>query len=127
MIPYPQEIVYARLSDLSNLEAVKDRIPTDKVKEMTFDTDSVTFKVDPVGHITLRIVDREPCKTIKFAADKLPVAANLWIQLLPVNSSECKMKLTIKAELNIFLRGMVKGPLQKGIEKFADALAMIPY
>ena len=38
-----------------------------------------------------------------------------------------KMKLTIKAELNMFIKGMVKKPLQEGIEKIADALAMIPY
>ena len=33
------------------------------------------------------------------------------------------MKLTIKAELNMFIKGMVKKPLQEGIEKIADALA----
>ena len=27
------------------------------------------------------------------------------------------MKLTIKAELNMFIKGMVKKPLQEGIEK----------
>ena len=37
------------------------------------------------------------------------------------------MKLTIKAELNMFIKGMVKKPLEEGIEKIADALAMIPY
>ena len=37
------------------------------------------------------------------------------------------MKLTIKADIPIFLKGMVSGPLQEAIEKIADALAMIPY
>ena len=32
-IPYSQQRVYDMLSDLSHLEAVKDRIPQDKVKE----------------------------------------------------------------------------------------------
>jgi hypothetical protein len=27
----------------------------------------------------------------------------------------------------MFIKGMVKKPLQEGIEKIADALAMIPY
>ena len=30
-IPYPQQAVYDNISDLRNLEKVKDRIPEDKV------------------------------------------------------------------------------------------------
>ena len=37
------------------------------------------------------------------------------------------MKLTIKAELNMFIKQMVKKPLQEGIEKIADVLQMIQY
>ncbi len=37
------------------------------------------------------------------------------------------MKLTIKADLNPFIAGMVKKPLQEGIEKIADALQLIHY
>ena len=33
VIPYSQERVYAKLSDLSNLESVKDRLPEDKVQD----------------------------------------------------------------------------------------------
>ena len=37
------------------------------------------------------------------------------------------MKLTIKAELNMFIRAMVQKPLQEGIEKMADVLQAIDY
>lgn len=127
MIPYSQEKVYAKLSDLSNLEAVKDKIPTDKVQDLQFDADSVSFSVSPVGRLALRIVDREPLKCIKFEASNSPIPFNLWIQILPVTENECKMKLTIKAEINMFLKGMVSKPMQDGIEKLADMLAIIPY
>ena len=36
VIPYSQERVYEKLSDLSNLEALKDRLPEDKVKDISF-------------------------------------------------------------------------------------------
>ena len=36
VIPYSQERVYNKLSDLSNLEAVKDRLPKDKVQDLSF-------------------------------------------------------------------------------------------
>lgn len=65
-IPFSQERVYTKLSDLSNLESVKDRIPQDKVKDISFDSDTLTFSVEPVGKITLQVIEREPFKCIKF-------------------------------------------------------------
>jgi hypothetical protein len=56
-----------------------------------------------------------------------PIAFNLWIQLLPLTEETCKMKLTIKAELNPFIKGMVAKPLQEGLEKMADVIQMIQY
>jgi hypothetical protein len=52
---------------------------------------------------------------------------NFWIQILPVTSDSCKMKLTIKAEISMFLKPMVSKPLNEGIEKLADILQNIPY
>ena len=99
----------------------------DKVQDMTFDQDTVSFSVSPVGNVSLRIVDREPCKCVKFETASSPLPFNFWIQLLPVGNDRCKMKLTLKAELNLFIKGMGSEPLQEGIEKIADMLAMIPY
>ncbi|MGN0068560.1 MAG: SRPBCC family protein [Prevotella sp.] len=126
-IDAPQTTVYATLSDLQNLERIKDRLPQDKVKDLTFDSDSVSASVSPVGSVSLRIVNREPHKCIKFETTNSPIPFNFWIQLLPVTERTCKMKLTIKAELNPFIKGMVQKPLQEGIEKMADALQMFTY
>lgn len=126
-IAAPQQRVYDTLSNLQNLERVRDRIPEDKVKDFSFDADSVSINVPPVGSIQLQIVDREEPKTIKFGTTQSPVPFNFWIQLLPVTDDTCKMKLTIKAELNPFIKQMVKKPIGEGIEKLADALQMIPY
>lgn len=122
-----QEAVYAKLSDLSNLEHLKDRIPADKVSNLSFDSDSLSFEVSPVGKITLQIVEREPCKCIKFGTTVSPLPFNLWIQIVPVTETECKMKLTIGMELNPFMKAMVQKPFQEGLEKMADALSMVSY
>ena len=37
------------------------------------------------------------------------------------------MKVTVKAELNPFIKAMVEKPLQEGVEKIADALAQVHY
>ena len=46
---------------------------------------------------------------------------------MPVTETECKMKLTIGMDLNPFMKAMVQKPLQEGLEKMADMLAVIPY
>lgn len=115
------------LSNLSNLEKIKDKIPADKLEQFSFDADSICIKANPVGEIKLRIIGREEPKCIKFEAEQSPVPFNFWIQLLPVTATSSKMKLTIKAELNPFIKGMVKKPLTEGIEKLADLLQYIQY
>ena len=126
-VPYPQEAVYRNISDLSNLARIRDRIPSDKVQEFTFDQDSVSVSVPPVGQITLRIVEREEPKCIKFEAVQSPLPFKLWVQILPIDEQTSKMKVTVDADIPMMLKPMVSGPLQDGVEKVADALALIDY
>lgn len=131
-VPYSQERVYNKLSDLNNLESVRERLDLlkdkldGKLEDMNFDTDSLTLKVQGIS-LTLRIVEREPMKCIKFEGDKSPIPLNLWIQILSVTDEAAKMKVTIRAEVNMFMKAMVSKPLQEGVEKLADMLAVIPY
>lgn len=127
VIPASQKAVYEKLSDLSNLEKVKDRLPQDKVKNLSFDAETLSIEVPPVGKIVLQIVEKEPCKCIKFATTTSPLPFNLWIQIVPVTETECKMKLTIGMELNPFMKTMVQKLLQEGLEKMAETLSLINY
>ena len=131
-VPYSQERVYTKLADLNNLASVREKLDAlkeqagGKVEDLSFDQDSLTLKVQGIS-LTLRIIEREPMKCIKFEGDKTPIPLNVWIQILPVSEAEAKMKVTIRAEVNAFMRAMVSKPLQEGVEKLADMLAMIPY
>ena len=126
-VPYPQQAVYNNISDLRNLEKVRDRVPEDKVQDFCFDEDTVSINVAPVGELKLRICDREEPKCVKFETVQSPVPFNVWVQVLPVDENSSKMKVTVKAELNPFIKSMVEKPLQEGVEKIADALAMVHY
>ena len=126
-IPYPQQAVYDNISDLRNLEKVKDRVPEDKVSDFTFDEDTVGINIQPVGELKLRIIEREEPKCVKFETVQSPVPFDVWIQVLPVDEQNSKMKVTVKAELNPFIKSMVEKPLQEAVEKIADALALVKY
>lgn len=119
--------IFNKLSDLSNLEQIKDQIPQDKLKDVEFDTDSLRFSVDPVGKIGLRIIEREPHKTIKFQSEKAPIDFFVWIQLKEAGDNDTKMKITLQAELNIFIKGMVSKPLQEAVDKLADMISSFPF
>lgn len=131
-VPYSQERVYGKLEDLNNLALLKERLEqmreklVDKIQDVTFDRDSLTLTVQGMN-VTLRIIEREPCKCIKFEGEKSPIPMNLWIQILPVSEDQAKMKVTVRAEVNMFMKAMVSKPLQEGVEKLADMLAMITY
>lgn len=127
LIPYSQERVFEKLADLNNLEVIKDRIPKDKVQDICFDSDSLSFSVSPVGTIKLQVIERDPYKCIKFETVVSPLPFNLWIQLIAVSERECKLKVTIGMELNPFMKTMVQKPLKEGLEKMVEMLSMIKY
>ena len=142
-VPYSQSAVYAKISDLSNLAVIKERIddpniqaqiPADKIDEvrnavsqMEFTTDTLSGPIGPIGNVAVEIVEREPEKCVKFASTSSPVSFKLWIQVLPTSQISSKIKVTIDADLNFFMKQVLAKPLQQGVDKFADMLAMIPY
>jgi carbon monoxide dehydrogenase subunit G len=127
-VPYGEQTVFNVLSDFSNLAKMKDRVPAqNNIKDFEFDSDSCSFSVSSFGKIQFSIVKREPFKTIKFAIDKAPIDVNLWIQIKESAPDDTKIKLTIRAELNPFIKPIASKPLQEGVDKIADVLATIPY
>lgn len=142
-VPYPVQDVYAKLSDLSNLQVIKERfndplirqqIPADKVEQVKsvveqieFTSDSVSCNVGMVGNISLEIVEREENKCVKYQSVSSPIGFTLWAQVLPTSDTVSKLKLTLDADLNFFMKQMVDKHIKDGIEKMADMLAMIPY
>ena len=64
--------IYSVVSDLRNLERVRDLIPQDKVQEFETDVDFIRLKVDGLGQkIIIRIVDRIENDTVKFGIENL--------------------------------------------------------
>ena len=148
-IPAPQAAVYAKLSDLNNLAVLKEklndpealeRIKTsgkvtdeqlqkahEQLKSLEFTADTLSADISPIGKIVIRITERTPDKCVKFESEKSPVPIKFWIQVLPIEETSSKLKLTLDADINPFIKMMVDKPLKEGIEHIADALCVIPY
>jgi len=126
-ISFSAERVFRKLSDLNNIESVKENFPADKIRNMTFDSDSCSFQVDAIGTISVRIVEREPDKTIKLVSEKSPVPFTCWIQLQEIASDDTRLKLTLRADIPFMFKSMVSKPLEEGIQKMAETLASLQY
>lgn len=126
--PCSAQQIYRVLSNLQNLERVKDLIPKDKVQEMDIEPDRVRFKVDGLAQkITIAIVDRIENDTVKFGAEGIPMDANFWIQMKEVSPTDTRLKLTVKADIPFMFKFMVEKKLQTGLNQAAEMLARFPY
>ena len=126
--PCTAEQIYRVLSNMQNLERVRDMIPKDKVQEMEIEPDRVRIKVDGLAQkITIAIVDRIENDTIKFGAEGVPMDANFWIQLKQLSPVDTRIKLTVKADIPMMFKLMIGSKLQDGLNQAADMLAQFPY
>jgi carbon monoxide dehydrogenase subunit G len=120
--------IYKVISNLQNLEKVKDLIPKDKIQEMEIESDRVRMKVDGLGQkITIAIVDRIENDTVKFGLEGIPMDGNFWIQLKEISPTDTRIKLTVKADIPMMFKLMIGKKIQTGLDQAADMLAQFPY
>lgn len=119
--------IFRVLSDLRNLDLVKEYIPEDKIKDFVFDKDSVSFRVDTIGNVTFHVVERQPDSLVRFKSVKLPFDVFLEIQLQLKSEDETEMTMMVMSDLNPFMRGIVEKPIREAVDKISDALTQLPY
>lgn len=126
--PCSAQQIYRVLSNMENIDRVREYIPQDKIQEMEVSPDCIRIKVDGLAQkITIAIVDRIENDTIKFGAEGIPMDANFWIQLKELSPVDTRIRLTIKAEIPMMFKMMLNKKLQEGLDQAADMLAQFPY
>ena len=139
-IASPQETVYKHLSNLKNLEPLFDpnrlselknqypNAPDVKLENFKATTDECSFSISPIGNIGVQITERDPFKLIKLTGNQsVPFQVNCWIQLLQVDQSNCKVKITLHADLNPMIKMFVGKHLSDGVNHIAEALSKVQY
>ena len=109
---------------LSDFRLFTPFIPQDKLEGWEADEDSCRFTVQGIGQTGLKIIEKEPFKTVKITGDgRLPFEFFLWIQLKEAAPYDTRMKLTLKADLNVMLKMMLNKQLEEGINMMAEQIA----
>lgn len=98
----------------------------EKLRDVQITNDSITFPIPMLGSMTLAIVEREENRCVKMQT-AAPVAATLWLQMLPTPAGGAKLRATLSADLNMMMKMMIGKKLEKGLDQFADMLATLPY
>lgn len=92
------------------------------IRNLELTTDTVSGHIGPLGDFTLRIVERAEPKLVKLNARGTPIQVTMWVQVLPSDENSSRMKVTLGADLNFFIRKMIESKL----EKAAEGLATLP-
>lgn len=101
---------------------------SDKIENIETTEDTCHFTVKGYGDAGVKIIDRDPNKTIKFVGDgRLPFDFIFWIQLIEKNPYETSLRLTLHADMNMMMKMMLKSKIEKGINQLAEGLTKIPY
>jgi carbon monoxide dehydrogenase subunit G len=137
VIHHNEQVVFNYLSDFQNLagwlnsgliEKVTQQVPQIKITEFSSDRDSCKFNITGLGLAEIRIVNREPFKTIKIeSSGGLPLSFTFWIQLVAPDSFQTKMRLTLHAEMSMMIKMMAGSKLEEGVNQLAETLSKLPY
>ena len=137
VIEQNEKVVFDYLSNFENLaaylnsgliEKITKQVPQVKITDFQSDRDSCKFNITGMGVAEIRIVNRDPFKTIKVeSSGSLPLSFTFWIQLLPVDAFATKIRLTLHAELGMMIKMMVDNKLEEGINQLAETLTKLPY
>lgn len=111
-------IIFESLASFSNFTPILG----DKVDEWEADIDRCSFKTHGFT-VKLKMEEREPHRTIKITGDEIPFEFAFWVQLKSVDSHDTRLRLTLRAELNLMMRTMLGSKLQKEIDKIAENIA----
>ena len=138
-IDSPIADVYSFLSDFSKIGKLIETARqmgagqqmseiSDKIENVVTTEDTCTFLIKGLGEMGVRIVEREEPKLIKLEGDgSVPFNFEVWIQLLDNGPYDTRLRITIEADLNMMMKMLLKGKLEKGINQLAEGLSKIPY
>jgi carbon monoxide dehydrogenase subunit G len=117
----PVEDVYAFLADMNNHQ----QLMPDTVQDWSSTTDNASFNVQNMLKLSVKIANHSENSEIKIIpAEKPPFDLELkWA--LSSNNSQTDVIFTIAADLNMMMKMMASGPLQKLADHETQALVKV--
>lgn len=118
-IAQPIEKVYAFLSDLNNHQALMP----ENIYNWSSTADEARFTIQNMAKLALKVSSRiENAEILIEPSEEAPFALSMkWLVVTDVDGTTAK--LIVSAELNMMMKMMASGPLQKLVDHQTSALA----
>lgn len=118
---FSDEEIYTFVTDFRNF---KNIIPRERVSDWEADEDSCSFKIDPVGKMGMKVIEKEANKLIKVSSDPAVSQYNftMWIQIKALEKNDTRIKITIEPEVNKMLLPMIKSPLKQFVDSLVEKI-----
>lgn len=117
----PLNTVYAFLADMNNHQ----QLMPENIQDWSSSNDEARFNIQNMASLALRIETRVPDSEIRIIPfEKTPFAIELkWT--LSGSSYSTEVKYTISADLNMMMKMLASGPLQKLVDHEVQALKSV--
>lgn len=122
------EAIYKIVSNLNNLSKVENLFPKDKVSDIQFDEDNVSFKVDGLGQkVKISVEERVPNQQVRFVAHTAITDVKLRLTCKEVSQADTRLRITIEADLPMMFRMMLEKQIQEILDNSVRMLAQFPF
>lgn len=125
-----REQVFAKLANPGALAEKVKNLPPDvqqKLESVKFTDDAVSFNIPPVGEMRMVFTERVAPSRIVIGPESSPVPFALSINIGEGADGNATIETAMDIELNMFLRQMVGGKIEEGIDRMAEMLTHLPY
>lgn len=129
-IAVPIEKIYERVSNPLKIKEMATTASGDmaqKLKDVTFGEDSITFSVPPVGQIILQITDKTEPTKVEYQAVQSPVPFSIVMDMKKLDDSRTLAEAIINIDIPVFLKPMLDGKMKEMAQQFRSLIAQMSF
>ena len=134
-LPASADAVFAKLSNLENLQELLNKVPADKIPEdkrqmyenIKITPDTIELPGGPMGNLTFRVTKREVPSLISLTGEGVPITMSIDFRITPLSESASTGKVDFNLDIPALLKPMIGGQIQKMANQFGDVLGAIPF
>jgi carbon monoxide dehydrogenase subunit G len=117
------EQIYNLMADMSCFSQITSGAQIKEIEDFQSTQDTCSFKVKGV-EMGIQIIDKEPYKTIKYTRYKYaPVDFFVWLQLKEMAPDDTRVRIVLRAKLNLMMKTLFKGKIKKGLDKIVHQIS----
>lgn len=117
----PAPMIYRLISDFSFMGKIDP--PDKRIKIISSDADSCRILVEGGGELGLRITEREENSLVKITSEPgSKFEFKMWFQLKEVKAYDTRLRITLHASMNSFMKMVAQKPLTNFVESIISQL-----